>query len=321
MPRHPSFPARWLEPPPFPPPSVRSRIRSLSSGRRWTCRRPVRARCTRCWRPWKRRPSVVRWLDPPPGGAGDPARHLPPSPGVTPSPPPRGSRSTLRIGLAGFCCSLGALLLRPLPGAAQAAVSPQLVTCESIRKQRRECVVPPDATVRLVRRLGPSPCEAGRGWGREGATIWVDRGCRAEFSVTPAAARSIVTCGRAEPGRHACPTVAEAEVVLVRQLGDAACVRGRTWGYEAGTIWTEGGCRADFEVAPRAQPVLAEPLHLLCESVDGRRAECPVPGAGRVVLIRQLSRSPCARGRSWNAAGGRIWVDAGCRAEFEVRSR
>ncbi len=240
---------------------------------------------------------------------------------MTSSPPRCGARPARRIGLAGLCLALGALALRPLPGAAQAFVSPQLVTCESIRKQRRECVVPADATVHLVRRLGPSPCEPGRGWDREGATLWVDRGCRAEFKVTPVTARSLVTCGSTDPARQSCPTLAEAEVVLVRQVGGAPCVRGRTWGYEAGLIWTEGGCRADFEVTPRAGPGPAEPLRLLCESVDGRRSECPVPGAGRVVLVRQLSRAPCARGRSWDVHSGRIWVNAGCRAEFEVRAR
>lgn len=236
-------------------------------------------------------------------------------------PPPRGARSALRIGLAGLSLGLGALALRPLPGAAQAFVSPQLVTCASIRQQRRECIVPADATVRLVRRLGPGPCEPGHGWGRDGATLWVDRGCSAEFSVVPATARNLVTCGGAVPVRQSCPTIAGAEVVLVRQVGEAACVRGRTWGYEAGIIWTEGGCRAEFEVTPPASPGPADPLRLLCESVDSRRSECPVPGEGRVVLVRQLSRSPCSRGNSWGVADGRIWVSDGCRAEFEVRSR
>ena len=240
---------------------------------------------------------------------------------MTSSPLPRGARTGLRTGLAGLSLALGALALRPLPGAAQAFVSPQLVTCESIRKQRRECAIPADATVHLVRRLGPSPCEPGRGWGREGASLWVDRGCRAEFSVTPVTARSLVLCGSTDPVRQSCPTFAEAEVILVRQVGEAACVRGRTWGYEAGIIWTEGGCRAEFEVTPRVGPGPAEPLHLLCESVDGRRSECPLPGAGRVILVRQLSRSVCSRGRSWDVTDGRIWVSAGCRAEFEVRSR
>jgi hypothetical protein len=240
---------------------------------------------------------------------------------VNSSPPPHGARSALRIGLTSLFCSLGTLMVRPVPGAAQAFVSPQLVTCESIRKQRRECVVPADATVRLVRRLGPSTCEAGRSWGREGSVLWVDRGCRAEFSVTPPAARTLVVCGSADPGRQSCPTLADAEVILVRQVGEASCVRGRTWGYEAGTIWTEGACQAEFEVAPRAGPGPVDPLRLLCESVGGRRAECPIPGVGRVVLVRQLSRSPCARGRSWDVEEGRIWVASGCRAEFEVRPR
>lgn len=239
---------------------------------------------------------------------------------MNPRPLPRRCRSALWIGLAGLFGPLGALALRPQSGAAQANLSPELVTCESIRKQRRECVVPTDAAVRLVRRLGPSPCDSGSSWGRRGSTLWVDQGCRAEFRVTPAAARNVVACGSGGPGRQMCPAISGAEVVLLRQLGDAPCVRGQTWGYEAGTIWTEGGCRAEFEVAPTAGPGPGDPMRLLCESVEGRRAECPVPGAGRVVLVRQLSRAPCTRGQSWDVIDGRIWVDSGCRAEFELRS-
>jgi hypothetical protein len=38
----------------------------------------------------------------------------------------------------------------------------------------------------LDKRYSGSPCEYGRSWGYDGNEIWVDRGCRARFVVTPA---------------------------------------------------------------------------------------------------------------------------------------
>jgi hypothetical protein len=181
--------------------------------------------------------------------------------------------------------------------------------------------VPAEAEVHLVRRLGPSPCDSGSGWGRRGASLWVDRGCRAEFSVSLPGRRNVITCGLVEGGRQECPTPAGVEVVFLRQVGGAGCVRGRTWGVDAASIWTDGGCRAEFEVVQRSGVGPAEPVRLLCESREGRREECKVPGAGRVVLIRQLGRAACVRDRSWGLVDGRIWVEAGCRGEFEVRAR
>jgi hypothetical protein len=35
------------------------------------------------------------------------------------------------------------------------------------------------------KRYSGSPCEYGRTWGYDGNEIWVDRGCRARFVVTP----------------------------------------------------------------------------------------------------------------------------------------
>lgn len=36
------------------------------------------------------------------------------------------------------------------------------------------------------KRYSNSPCTYGRSWGYDGNEIWVDRGCRARFSLTPA---------------------------------------------------------------------------------------------------------------------------------------
>lgn len=55
-----------------------------------------------------------------------------------------------------------------------------------------------------------------------------------------------------------------------------------------------------------------------CESDNGRRRECRIPGgaSGRVEVTRQLSNSACIQGRTWGVRGNRVWVDRGCRAEF-----
>lgn len=213
----------------------------------------------------------------------------------------------------------GALALRPTEGAAQAAVSSAQVTCESIRKRRAECPVPAEAEVRLVKRLGPSPCRRGVSWGLDGATLWVDEGCRGEFAVILPARASVIACGGSDAARRECATEPGAEVVLLRQSGEAPCVRGRTWGYADGVIWTEGGCQADFEVTPRNSLTPQGPLLFICESISGQRAECLTPGEGEISLSRRLSDAPCERGRSWGVTAGRVWVSEGCRGEFELK--
>lgn len=56
-----------------------------------------------------------------------------------------------------------------------------------------------------------------------------------------------------------------------------------------------------------------------CESRDGRTERCETYG-GNVQLVRQLSGTPCVRGRSWGTDSRGVWVSSGCRAEFRVDS-
>lgn len=58
-----------------------------------------------------------------------------------------------------------------------------------------------------------------------------------------------------------------------------------------------------------------------CESQNNTRNTCRVDARGRLVFVnQQLSENPCILGRSWNVSEDRdeIWVDNGCRAEFQV---
>ena len=55
-----------------------------------------------------------------------------------------------------------------------------------------------------------------------------------------------------------------------------------------------------------------------CASDDGRRRTCPANTQGGVRLQRQVSGSPCIQGQTWGYNRNEIWVDRGCRADFEV---
>lgn len=55
-----------------------------------------------------------------------------------------------------------------------------------------------------------------------------------------------------------------------------------------------------------------------CESGDMRRHWCSEGIGRRVRLLRQRSNSPCVEGRTWGVDRSGIWVDRGCRADFEV---
>jgi Protein of unknown function (DUF3011) len=61
----------------------------------------------------------------------------------------------------------------------------QTVTCESQGGRSEYCPTSIRGDVRLDRQLSDAPCREYETWGtdRDGGGIWVDRGCRAVFSV------------------------------------------------------------------------------------------------------------------------------------------
>ena len=108
-------------------------------------------------------------------------------------------------------------------------------------------------------------------------------------------------------------------VRLVKQLSREACVEGVSWGFDRDGIWVDKGCRAEFETgaatgawAPSTGRVVT------VEAVGMQREYRYVSTRGGVKLRRQLSREACVEGVSWGFDRERVWVDKGCRAEFEV---
>jgi hypothetical protein len=66
------------------------------------------------------------------------------------------------------------------------------------------------------------------------------------------------------------------------------------------------------------EPRTFEPYRLTCESEHGGRQRCDIEPAAIVVLVEQLGEESCIAGLTWGHEGDEIWVDSGCRGEFEV---
>ncbi|HXO04219.1 MAG TPA: DUF3011 domain-containing protein [Candidatus Sulfotelmatobacter sp.] len=73
--------------------------------------------------------------------------------------------------------------------------------------------------------------------------------CCSGILSSQASAQAMVTCESRSNRRNYCPIAdPRSNVDFVRQLGSAACVRGKTWGNDGQGIWVDRGCRAQFRV-------------------------------------------------------------------------
>lgn len=217
--------------------------------------------------------------------------------------------------------------------AGPAAVGAQTLRCESKDGRERHCPADTRGGVRMLRQLSRSACEEGRSWGVEPGGVWVGQGCRAEFVVgrggseqgDRGSAGRVVRCESASGRSNLCVMDSRRGVELVRQLSRSACIRERSWGWNDQGVWVSGGCRAEFRGRDGGRGGGwndGEPVQggqsVRCESVDGRERHCPVETRGGVRLVRQLSRTACIEGRNWGHDRRGVWVQGGCRADFEV---
>jgi Protein of unknown function (DUF3011) len=138
--------------------------------------------------------------------------------------------------------------------------------------------------------------------------------------------QTTITCSSENGTRQFCAAETRHGVRLIKQRSGSSCIEGRTWGWNERGIWVDRGCRADFALGrggagyrppPSREPVLQT---ITCSSENGKRNWCPNPTNGEVRLVRQRSDSPCRRDSTWGTQPGSVWVDRGCRADFEIRS-
>ncbi|RPE81500.1 DUF3011 family protein [Vulcaniibacterium tengchongense] len=219
---------------------------------------------------------------------------------------------------------LAALLAQPAR-ADERFYGDKVLRCESKDRQPRLCAADVRGGVRLLRTLSRTECVEGKSWGVHDSGVWVNAGCRAEFvvgyggSVGAATGARVLRCeSRGSRWQH-CPADVSGGIELVRQLSKNACIRGQSWGADTRGVWVSGGCRAEFRMMAALPPPGTRARIVRCDSVGKLPRHCPVDVSGEVRLFRQHSRAACVQGRSWGYDRDGIWVEDGCRAEFEVR--
>src|SRR5262244_1931438 len=156
----------------------------------------------------------------------------------------------------------------------------QTLTCSSDDGKRHYCNADTHQGVEMLRQRSGSPCTQGYSWGYDGRGIWVDHGCRADFSLQTTSSARVVTCSSDDGGRHYCDADTRAGVQLIRQRSGSPCTQGETWGFDDRGIWVDRGCRGDFalEAGPDGYPshddLSRPPQNVTCASEDGKRHYC-----------------------------------------------
>jgi Protein of unknown function (DUF3011) len=163
----------------------------------------------------------------------------------------------------------------------------------------------------------------------------------------PAMGQAVVSCNSNDMHRHYCDIGPNDGVRVASQHSHAACIEGRTFGVHENQMWVDGGCRADFAIVPDRRrggydrdhdrdrhdnhgmpyrdsehdrwdrgPVASSTVY--CASDNMRRNFCSIGPSRNIRLIRKRSDAPCDFNRTYGFDRGGIWVDRGCRADFEV---
>jgi len=265
------------------------------------------------------------------------------------------------VALLSFCASV--------PAFAQYGL-----TCASEDGHRHYCAADTRGGVTMQRQRSHSACVQGASWGFDQQGVWVDHGCRADFIVNT---RQVdgpgdhdrdhdrfrghdadhdrdgdrdhdrdhdfdrdrdhhdrdwdrdrrpeetmqLTCASEDGRRHYCQSDIQGTATLLRQRSGSPCRQGYSWGNDRNGIWVDHGCRADFELKGRRTAFVGNPGYvgsLRCSSDLGTRQYCEADTRGHVRIARQISESACRLGYSWGYDANGVWVDHGCRAEFQI---
>ena len=204
----------------------------------------------------------------------------------------------------------------------------RILRCESEGGQAHLCPADVRGGVRLLRTLSKAECDEGASWGVNDSGVWVRDGCRGDFvlgyggTAGSALGSRVFRCeSRGSRWQH-CPADVSAGAELIRQLSRNPCIKGQNWGADTRGIWVSGGCRAEFRLMAIVSDEQPTGQIVRCDSTNKLPRHCPADLQGAMVrLFRQLSRAACVEGRSWGVDDSGIWVEHGCRAEFEVRRK
>jgi len=239
----------------------------------------------------------------------------------------------LGIGMAAICVT------------AQAAIN---VTCSSERGGREYCQADGGSGVQMLRQISTAVCRKGYSWDKDGSGIWVDHGCKADFAVSELGMLGVLIdrgkdyiqvhtfeCESADKKkRHFCQADTRGGLRLIKTLSSQPCVYGKSWGYDAGGVWVERFCKAEFETGGAATykpPEVSGTGHVWgagnglksteCSSADGSKKYCEADTSEGAVLVKDLGGSGCVRDETWGFDRRGVWVVKGCHGQFDTVSR
>ena len=130
-----------------------------------------------------------------------------------------------------------------------------------------------------------------------------------------------ISCESRDYQRNYCATGSQVtKAWLINQSSEAACIQGRTWGYDGRGIWVDSGCAAAFAYQGGGGPSQANRVR--CESRNYERNFCEVQAQiSRAWLLEHESEAACIEGQTWGARGNGIWVNQGCTGVFAFDRR
>jgi len=149
---------------------------------------------------------------------------------------------------------------------------------------------------------------------------WAVLGAALALGTAGAAAAQSIHCESRDYRRNFCATGQITGAQIISQTSNAACVQGRTWGWDRNGIWVNDGCAGDFAYQGGWGPQPGPPIgtnSIQCESRDYQQNFCNTGvRISRAWVAQQQSQAPCIQGRSWGFDQRGIWVSQGCSAVF-----
>lgn len=137
--------------------------------------------------------------------------------------------------------------------------NPYDLVCTSDHYKTKTCRLPrgTNGQIELVKKISQASCILGQSWGVGERRVWVSDGCRAVFRLSNGggngepyhhARKKQLSCGSTHGRFHTCHLrdARRRHVRLIRQVSNAPCVRGDTWGVKANKVWVNDGCRGVF---------------------------------------------------------------------------
>ncbi len=221
--------------------------------------------------------------------------------------------------------------------------------CKSKNFRRKECSVKGSVkAVFLLEQKSDTPCVEGASFGFSDDHVWVDKGCSAKFEVSYSAhttswgwswlnqkggrEKRRISCKSKSFKPNTCRVAGRIHSLKLRkQKSESPCTFGVSYGYRGESVWVSDGCEGSFEVEykPGGSVSNTTPLwgrdrkrKVNCKSKNNKWRTCRVGGPIESLRMhKQKSNSPCIEGQNYGFTGDTIWVDKGCRAEFEVKFR